>query len=166
MGKSRLKEKLGHHWGSGEVSTVWPPVLFYCLVRHMCVCASASACVCVWERLNRQHPVLTWESFMHRVQRDNRWATGRLPVGERRPSDRPLCWGEMDVLKTPGASTKCQTVCVHSEEHLWAFLEFCMRACARAYMCVCVRVCVELLACADDSQQERRPGTGGYEVCT
>lgn len=131
MGKSRLKEKLGHHWGSGEVSTVWPPVLFHCLVRLVCVCAHTCVFVCVW--LNRQHPVQTWECFMHRAQRDNRWAPGRLPVGERRPSDRLLCWGGMDVLKPLGPRPNVrQSVCIVrniSEVFFWNF------------SCVCIRVC-------------------------
>lgn len=45
--KSRLQEKLGHHLGSGEVSAVWPPVLFLCLVRLvLCVCVHVCVHVC------------------------------------------------------------------------------------------------------------------------
>lgn len=46
--KSRLQEKLGHHWGSGEVSAVWPSVLFHCLVRLvLCVCVFVCMCACM-----------------------------------------------------------------------------------------------------------------------
>lgn len=41
--KSRLQEKLGHLWGSGEVSPTQPPVLFHCLARLACV---LGACAC------------------------------------------------------------------------------------------------------------------------
>lgn len=56
-------------------------------------------------------------------------------MGERRPSDRPLCWGGMDVLKPPGHRPN-----VRQSVHI-------LGNCSELYwnlspVCVCVCVCV------------------------
>lgn len=128
MGKSRLKEKLGHHWGSGEVSTVWPPVLFYCLVRLVRVCDSTGSTL-------YRH----WNTSCTGRREITGELQGGLHVGERRPSDRLLCWGGMDVLKHlgPRPNVRRSVDIVRNISEFFGIFHVCMRVLVCWFACLC-----------------------------
>lgn len=79
-------------------------------------------------------------------------------MGERRPSDRPLCWGEMDVVKPLGPRPNVrQSVCIvrNISELFWNF------ACVHARVHMCVFVCMCVLNCLPvQMTHNRKEGRG------
>lgn len=147
MEKSRLQEKLGHHWDSGEVSSAQPPVLFHCLARLACVFG-----MCMW--LNSGSTLV---SQVRVSGTGGREITGELQgdkttCGREEASDRPLFWGGMDAQEPPGRRPNVrQPVHTHWKTAL-SFIGIC-------HLCVCVCACAFVCMCvcsnwADDSQQE------------
>lgn len=87
--------------------------------------------VCVIQQ--REPSGQPWESFRRKRRRDNRWAPGRLPVGERRTSDMPLCWGRKDALKPPGHWPN-----VRQSVHMLGICSGLYWSLSPVYVCMCV----------------------------